>query len=159
VKTLEKLLRRVETPPWHAAYRFAIGYVLIPLFTWWHGDGGTTLRFVPFFLLALLTLRVVPAVARHLLPFSLDAQSEWFRQRLLAKRFDSYQWRKLMWFGLGLGSYLTVSGRAQPTQIVLAASCVCAGGIGAWIWRRHARAGPVVAVPSQQALGSGTRSQ
>lgn len=146
----EKGLRWAEGPPWHAAYRMAIGFFQIPLFSWWGGGDGSDWRFFPFFIFTLLTLRIVPAIVRHVLPFSEDLQAHWFRHRLLAKRFDSFQWRKLLWFGLGLAAYLTLVGSTDVVHTVLAVSCLLAGGLGVLKWCRVSRTVQVRAVLSMR---------
>jgi len=130
-----KIGRRTDILSCHGIYRLAIGFVLVPLFGWWHGDEGSDWRLFPFFLVVLLMLRVVPAVVRAVLPFPEDLQARWLGSRVLAKRFDSYQWCKLVWFGLGLAGYLAIAGRAQPVQIILCLASLVAGGLGALRWR------------------------
>jgi hypothetical protein len=150
VNFLDIVARGVETPPWPAAYRLVIGFCLVPLFAWWRGDQGSDWRLLPLFLLVLLALRLVPAILRRVLPVSDDLQTHWARQRFLAKRVDSYQWRKLVCFGLGLAAYLAVVGRADVIPAALAIACLLAGGLGAWRWRRLARSEPVIAALVQR---------
>ncbi len=57
---------------------------------------------------------------------------------MIAKRFDSYQWGKLLWFGLGMSVYLALAEHAPRWGVALAVFCVIAGGIGLLIWQRHA---------------------
>lgn len=142
----EGVARRVETPRWHAVYRLAIGFHLVPLFSWWHGEIGSDWRLFPFFLVVLLTLRLVPALVRHVVSFSADLQSQWAHQRFLAKRFDSYQWRKLLWFGLGLAAYLPFLARPRVVPMLLALFCLLAGGLGAVTWHRTTRTTQMVGV-------------
>jgi hypothetical protein len=149
----ETLARGVETPPWHAGYRLVIGFCLVPFLAWWPGGNRSDWRLFPLFILVLLTLRLVPAVARRLLPVSEALRTHWTHQRLLAKRFDSYQWRKLVWFGLGLTAYLAVNGRADAVPTGLAAACLMTGGLGAWRWRHLARTHPVIAAPLRMGTG------
>ncbi len=72
------------------------------------------------FLALLIGLRVVPAVLRELLPFSAEAKQIWFDRRQIAKRYDSYQWQKLFWVGLGLLPY-AVNGGLRTGEAVLTA--------------------------------------
>jgi hypothetical protein len=139
--------------PWHGVYRVALGFSLIPAFAWWRGDGGPEWHLVPFVLVVLLALRLVPAIVRHVLPFPEDLQTYWLRQRLVAKRFDSYQWRKLLWLGLGVGAYLGFVGRAGGVDALVAVGCLLAGGLGGLRWRRLARAGTSAAVITVEARG------
>jgi hypothetical protein len=135
VSRLETLLRRLDTPPWSAAYRMAIGFSVPLLLAWSRDDPASDWRLLPLFLFALLMLRLVPALVRRLLPFSADVRDHWARQRLVAKRVDSYQWRKLLWFGLGLAAYLVFERQAPAVSSGLAAACLFAGVIGALRWR------------------------
>src|SRR5262249_57794993 len=82
-------------------------------------------------------LVVAPAAVRALLPFSDAVQGRWFELRQLAKRYDSYQWQKLFWFGLGMVVYLAVPGRRLLSQAipVLAVVCIGAGAAGLATWR------------------------
>lgn len=139
VGVLERVVCAAERPPWHALHRVAIGAGAGALFGWWPGGGRGGWRIVSAFVLVLLVLRLVPAIVRRVVPFSGDAQAQWARQRLLAKRFDSYQWRKLQWIGLGLAVPPIVLGPADPARVVLAGSCLLAGSLAAVRWKRVAR--------------------
>jgi len=65
-----------------------------------------------FFLAGLFLLRLVPAILRRLLPFSAETQEVWRERRKLGKRYDSYQLRKLLWIGVGIGLNVLFSGAA-----------------------------------------------
>jgi hypothetical protein len=127
-----------------ALFRVALGVLLIPVFGWSRAGGESAWSLWLFFLFVLLALRIVPAVLRHILPFSQETQRTWFARRVLAKRYDSYQWRKLLWIGLGLSAYLAVRGEAAPAQDLLATVCLVGGVLGEVAWRRVARTDPVL---------------
>jgi hypothetical protein len=150
VGLLEKAVRGSEMPPLPALWRIAIGFFLIPSFAAWKSGGGADWLIVPFFLFVLFVLRVVPAVLRHVLPFSKDLQAHWFRYRILAKRYDSYQWRKLLWLGLGIAAYAVLLGQARGVQGVLAFVCVAAGALGALRWRHVAQTDQMIRQLSSQ---------
>ena len=135
---MARVLPRLDQPPWSALYRLLIGVSVVPLFRWSFGQDGTLLL-LPFFLFMLLMLRLVPAAIRRLVSAPDDVQAEWARQRMLAKRFDSYQWRKLLWFGLGLAAYVVAAEHSGIVEGGLAGACVLAGAMGAWKWRRLGR--------------------
>lgn len=139
VSHFEEILGRVETRPWWALYRLAIGFWLVPAFVRYRGPEGSDWRLVPFFVFVLLSLRIVPAAIRRLVPFSEALQARWSRQRLLGKRFDSYQWRKLLWFGLGVAVHAMFFEWAGIAEIFLASACLIFGGLGALVWWRCAR--------------------
>ena len=78
-----------------------IGFVLIPLVRWSRYDDGSVGRLIVSLGALLVALRVVPAIARRPFHFGRHA-GEWFTRRRIAKKYDSYQWRKLLWIGIGL---------------------------------------------------------
>jgi hypothetical protein len=59
----------------------------------------------------------------------------WAQRRQLAKRYDSYQWRKLFWIGCGLGQYILVSGDFQTPRILVCSVCLVTGALGQIRWR------------------------
>jgi hypothetical protein len=90
----------------------------------------------------LVAVRLVPFIFRRLLPFSREVTSNWSRRRRLAKRFDSYQWQKLLWIGVGLTSYIVVAADYGGSSCALAAFCLLSGGFGLAIWSRVRMATP-----------------
>jgi hypothetical protein len=120
---------------WQLFYRLAIGFWLVPVAAWWRGDDGASWRLLPFFVLVLLVLRLLPSVVRRVVPFPTELTAEWSRQRFLAKRFDSYQWRKLGWFGLGLAASVLIGNAARLVPSLLAVACLVGGGLGVLRWR------------------------
>ena len=79
---------------------------------------------------------LVPALIRFALPFSAEAKEIWARRRALAKRYDSYQWQKLLWIGLGLLPHVTTAGQVAPGEIVVTAICLIGGSMGLLIWSK-----------------------
>jgi len=138
---LERALLSVERFPWSALYRTAIGYSMLPLFSWLAGKGDLGWSLLPWFVAVLLALRVLPAVLRRVLPFSQHARAVWAERRALAKRFDSYQWRKLFWFGVGLAAYVASSGHIDWPSAALTGVCLGGGALGFVIWRRRVSTG------------------
>jgi hypothetical protein len=141
-----KTLRRTGAAPWEPLYQLAVGFLVVPVFGRLSGRSGSDWRLLPFFLLVLIALRVVPAMVRHLLPFSAELKAHWFNQRALAKRYDSYQWRKLFWLGLGLAGYVALYDRDGRAGGLLAAACLVSGALGLFVWRRVTQ--------KQQSVGS-----
>jgi hypothetical protein len=80
----------------------------------------------------------VPAILRKILPFSAAARTVWAERRQMAKRVDSYQWRKLFWIGMGLGLFTLQSGHRFPALLGLTFGCLAAGAIGLATWRYRA---------------------
>jgi len=138
----EHLLRQITAPPAQSVFQVLIGFLLVPAFSRTAGL-PVDWRLVPFFLLVLVAVRVVPAIARHVLPLSSELKAEWFNQRALAKRYDSYQWRKLFWLGLGLAGYVALYDRDGRVDGLLAAACLVSGAVGLVVWRRVTRTKPL----------------
>jgi hypothetical protein len=132
------MLVRLDQPPWSALYRIAIGYVMLPLFSRLFGTDAAGWCLVLWFLGVLFTLRLLPAVLRKGLPFSRELRTLWFERRQTAKRFDSYQWQKLIWFGIGLAGYAVLSGHSGGLVDALIVFCLLSGGVGVLLWRRRA---------------------
>jgi hypothetical protein len=132
---LEQLLIAIGTSPWDAVQRVAIGFVTLPAWRrlWSAEPPGWVL--VPFLLAVLLMLRLVPAAIRGLLPFPDPVRRVWFERRQIAKRYDSYQWKKLFWIGLGLASYTAFSGQFAPSSVAVSSICLLSGALGLARWR------------------------
>lgn len=129
---------RLEEFPCSAIYRIGIGYVILPLFDRWSGRHENGWYLVLWFLGVLLTLRLAPMVLRKVLPFSRELSAVWTERRRLAKRFDSVQWQKLFWIGIGLAGYAAVSGRFDGLGGALTMFCLISGGLGILAWRGRA---------------------
>ena len=83
----------------------ALGLCIPPAFRALSGDADRIWIDLALFLALLIGLRVGPAVLRKVLPFSAEAKQIWLDRRQIAKKYDSYQWQKLFWVGLGLLPY------------------------------------------------------
>lgn len=136
MKTLERCLLAVDTNPWSIISRVGIGLGIPPAFHSLFGDLDSVWAFPAFFLLALIALRVVPAVLRSTLPFSTETKSVWAERRGLAKQYDSYQWQKLLWIGLGLLPYVAIPGEAKNVEVLVTVFCLIGGSLGLLIWRK-----------------------
>ena len=134
----ERLLLALEERPWNVVYRMAIGFSAFPLYRGLYGFHASGWSLACFLLAGLFLLRLVPAVLRRLLPFSAETQDVWRERRRLGKRYDSYQWRKLLWIGLGIGlSVLLSHSTKRGTVGVVTALLFLVPGLAGWIaWRR-----------------------
>jgi len=137
--SIEQVFLHAEGSPWGEAYRAVLGFLTVPAASFLLGDHVSEFAVGGFLLLMLLSLRVVPAVFRRLLPFSNHAQNIWKWRRRVAKRYDSCQWHKLFWIGLGLSAYHAASGRSV---IVVTSVVMAIGTTGMVAWhgynlRRH----------------------
>jgi hypothetical protein len=133
-KSFERLLIGADTGLWGAVVRIALGLAMAPLF---HalGEGLDTIwSFLVFFIGVLVGLRVVPALLRRALPFSAEAKAIWAERRAIAKQYDSYQWRKLFWLGLGLLPHALIA--HGKGELVVTIFCLIGGSMGLIVWRR-----------------------
>lgn len=139
----EDIVRPIDEQPLIMIARFGFGGLIIPILTFLSPGAREDWRLILFFVMMLFALRVVPAVLRHALPFSNETQARWWKLRVYAKQFDSYQWRKLLAIGLGMGTYIAFTGAVGRDEIFLAASCIVAGLCGEIVWRRTVSSGAV----------------
>ena len=130
----------LETPPWDSAYRVLIGYGVMPIHLQLFGGNVVPWKLFVFFLALLAALRIVPGILRRVLPFSREVKTVWAERRSLAKRYDSYQWRKLFGLGLGWLAYLLVTGKAQDVPLFLAIACLVSGALGQLFWFKRSKA-------------------
>ena len=136
MKALEHGLVALDGSPWSNISRVGIGLAMPPLFHALFGDHGSVWGFLIFFLLLLVALRVVPAVLRLVLPFSAKANNIWAERRGLAKQYDSYQWQKLLWIGLGLLPYAVSVSGAKNAEFPVTVFCLIGGTLGLLRWRK-----------------------
>lgn len=137
VPTHEHVLVLLEQPPWSALYRMGVGIVMIPLFFRLSGGNVSDWWFVVWFVCTLFALRLIPAVLRKVLPFSSEVKAIWLERRQLAKSYDSYQWQKLFWVGIGLAGYAVVSKEFGGVGGVITGFCLISGGFGLLMWWRR----------------------
>ena len=152
----ESFLFQIDQPPWSVLSRIAIGYTL-PFVYHWGSSHGTGWVFLLWFICALISLRVFPAVFRKLFPFSQELKKAWMERRMVTKLYDSYQWRKLIWFGIGLAVYMASSGTWDAPICVLAVFCLVSGGVGVFFWRKRSGEGISLSSKSDIWIGSGRR--
>jgi hypothetical protein len=85
--------------------------------------------------LLLFSIRIAPAAIRKVLPLSHEAKAVWAERRQIAKRYDSFQWQKLFFVGLGLTCYILVSREFLTSTIAVSVFCVVFGTIGLLRWQ------------------------
>lgn len=134
LRYLEVLVLSFEKPPLYEICLAAIGFLIFPLYHRFFGQHVGYLA-IWFFFGVLLALKLVPALVRVLLPFPEAAQKYWANHRLLGKRYDSYQLRKLFWIGLGLSGHAALFGNFAGLRGLLAMACLLIGGIGWLVWQ------------------------
>lgn len=136
MRTFERVLVDLDGSPWSAISRVALGLTILPVFRALTGNSDRTWLYAILFLGLLLALRMVPAVLRHALPFSVEAKTIWAGRRQIAKQHDSYQWQKLFWIGIGLLPYVFLSEGPRINEIVLTLFCFVGGTMGLFLWHR-----------------------
>ena len=145
MQTFERALVALDRGAVGALYRVGVGFLIVPAWSYAIGRSESGWSLIAFVVGVLLALRVVPAVLRKVLPLSGAIRTVWADRRQMAKRFDSYQWQKLLWIGIGLALYAWQSGRRVPALLPLTGACLVTGAVGFVIWRyrvarRQARA-------------------
>jgi hypothetical protein len=135
IRPVEKLVVGLDVSPFGAIYRTAIGFLALPALSHVVGENHEDGALVPFLLAALLMLRVAPVLLRRIMPFSDWAQRIWAERRQLGKRYDSYQWRKLLWVGMGLALYTVLSGEVTTMRVAVSSTCILVGALGLARWR------------------------
>jgi hypothetical protein len=162
--TVDEFLLKLDEGVFGALYRVVIGFLTIPAMWFLLGNDGSNWSLVAFLLAILILLRVGPAVLRKLLPFSAELREAWSVRRRIAKLYDSYQWRKLLWIGAGLALYVVVSGHYRPVSVALALFCLVAGAAATVRWRAVAAdsrypkpvARKIKPQPREASVGNGT---
>ena len=134
MRPVERVLIRLDDPPWSAVHRVIAGWIVYWILQHVCGDRAPASIWLAWFLVILLALRIVPAICRRAIPFSGEARAHWFARRQIAKRYDSYQWQKLFWIGLGFGGQIVRSGSVERAPALLTAACLLSGAIGATLW-------------------------
>ncbi len=133
----ERLTLLLDQYPWSIGTRVGLGFIT-PYVLHQMCDNEQQFWCVNgLFVAILFLLRLGPALVRRLVPFSREAQLIWGERRQLAKRFDSYQWQKLFWMGIGMTGYAMVSGRVGNAVGTLIVFCLIGGGLGVLIWGRR----------------------
>jgi hypothetical protein len=135
---LDKVLVAIDRNPISALYRIAIGYIFIPTLSFLRFDIRSGWTLTLSLLVLLISLRIGPAVMRKVLPLSAAAKAVWTERRGLAKRYDSFQWQKLFFIGLGIGCYVVISGEMLASTIALSGFCLFGGVIGLIKWYSRA---------------------
>ena len=135
MNAFERTLLALESPPWGACYRIVIGYWVVPTLARFSGIRDDA-RIFPLFLAVLVALRLAPLIFRRLLPISPELKERWAKRRMLAKRFDSYQWRKLFWIGIGLAGSVMQTRDLASLRGLLALLCLLAGAAGLGLWKQ-----------------------
>jgi hypothetical protein len=133
---LEKVLINLDIGALGALLRVLLGALLVPAVELAHPQAGPWLLSASLLLL-LFAVKVFSALARRRVSASAEVRSHWEWRRKLARHYDSYQWRKLLWIGAGIMISAALGWPGTRAQWVLGAVCTAAGGVGEIAWRRH----------------------
>jgi len=148
-KGVEKPLIAMGTLPWDALWRAAASFSMLPMLAWLGYRHPSGWILILDLLALLIGMRICPAIIRKVFPFPPSVKQIWTRRRALAKAYDSYQWQKLLYVGIGLAAYLSLSRMFGAFNIILCSFCIVSGGAGLFRWR----------VVARQLNNVGTRSQ
>ena len=135
----DRVLLSIEAIPISVLWRAAIGFGLMPAYFVVLGLVGwrdSTAALLLFLLAVLVALRMAPAVLRRLLPVSKEVSQAWAYRRVLAKSYDSFQWRKLLGLGLGWLTWMLTRHSVRIDALLLAGMFVIGGLAGQIIWAR-----------------------
>jgi uncharacterized membrane protein YfcA len=133
---LEKLLINLDIGIPGALLRIVLGFVFVSVIDVARPDAGFWML-TALLLAMLLGVKLIAAVARRVLSGSSMVRSHWEWRRKLARYYDSYQWRKLLWFGIGIVIGGVVGSPGTRAQWVLGIACTAAGAVAEIFWRRH----------------------
>jgi hypothetical protein len=131
---IDKLLLNLDVGVPGALLRTALGAVLVVVVrAAFPGAGWATA--VLCLLVLLFGIKAFAVLCRAVVPASAAVRAHWEWRRNLARFHDSYQWRKLVWFGMGI----LLASRARGTwELPLAIACLVGGSAGEILWRRVA---------------------
>jgi hypothetical protein len=132
---LDKVLINLDIGAPGALLRVVLGLLLVPALDAVHADAGLWLTSA-WLLAALFGIKVVAAAARKALPASALVRSHWEWRRNLARYYDSYQWRKLLWLGVGIMIGGAMGWPGTETQWLLGVVCFASGAVAEILWRR-----------------------
>jgi hypothetical protein len=85
----------------------------------------------------LFGAKAFAAVLRRIVPASTVVRTHWEWRRTLARHYDSYQWRKLLWFGIGIMMADAPRWPHTTAPLALGLACIAAGVAAEIVWRRH----------------------
>jgi len=131
---LDRILIHLDVGVPGALGRVALGAALLPALRLVVPEPGAWATALALAAL-LFGIKLFAAVARRLVSVSPQVRTHWDWRRNLARYHDSYQWKKVLWFGLGLSSTAVALDPASGPGL-LGAACAVAGAIGQVLWWR-----------------------
>lgn len=139
LRGIEKLLWLLDEVPLDTLHRAVLGFGLPPFQQLALGSGATATLHVACLLGTLLVLKFGFGVVRRFFPASAELKAAWRERRMLGKAYDSYEWQKMLGYGLGMMAFNLWSRPAQSFHTGIAASCLLAGILGTIFWQLRKR--------------------
>lgn len=118
-----------------ALTRIALGAALVPLLHTLLPNAGHGAA-VASLALVLFMVKAFAAVARRFVPADQALRTQWEWRRNLARYHDSYQWRKLIWYGVGILAMKSATRTHDVWAVDLGTASLVSGAVAEWIWRR-----------------------
>jgi len=133
---VEKVLVNLDIGVPGALLRVGLGALFVPLVEAAH-PRASLWTLGALLLVSLFAIKVAAAAGRRVVPASDGVRAQWEWRRNLARYYDSYQWRKLVWFGVGIMIGGAVGWPGTRPQWILGLVCFAAGAAAEPLWRRH----------------------
>ncbi len=133
----ERCVVLLDQYPWSIGTRIGLGFMIPYVLPQLCDNEQRVGCLIGSFVAILFFLRLGPVMVRRLMPFSKEVHLIWGERRQLAKRFDSYQWQKLFWMGIGMAGYAMIWGNVGNVIGALIVFCLIGGGLGALFWVRR----------------------
>lgn len=137
MEIFEQFLLKFDSGAWGAAYRMVLGFCIPEALRLLSGGRDQVWLSLALFMGLLVALRVGPAILRMIFPFSREAKDIWFQRRQIAKLYDSFQWQKLFWIGLGILAFAAAGGGLRAGEQVVMLFCLVGGAAGLLIWHKN----------------------
>jgi hypothetical protein len=131
----DTLLLHLDVGPAGALWRVALG-LLFTLGTRASLPQAGHARTAAALLGVLFLVKVLAAVGRRLTVVPPGVSAAWTWRRALARDHDSYQWRKLVWVGLGILAAGLLAPPRAPWELGLGGACLLSGLVAEALWRR-----------------------
>jgi hypothetical protein len=135
IRGFDRVLLELDRNPSSFIYRGIIGLLAAHVASRFQPYPHAHWIYLAVIFLSLFILRVSAALLRRLVPVSSVVREIWGKRRGLGKNFDSYQWSKLLGFGLGIGLHWIAVHRWWTIESTVASCCVLSGAIGMIRWR------------------------
>jgi len=127
-------LLALDASPLDAIWRIAVGIAVFPFTDLLFKKRDSIATYMAGLLIVLLLTRLLPLFIRKIIPFPTSIKQAWFNRRNTGKNYDSFQWKKLLWIGVGMLFYLVFSGFWGIARVFPTAVCLISGAIGIYRW-------------------------